>query len=264
MTGETPQATYERRDTAGWITFNRPAKRNALSPTMVRDLHAALDLADRDEAVRSIVLTGAGTAFCAGADLTFFQPLLDVDDGCERFMTELLQPLVAFLARLRESGRPVIAAVNGPCAAGGLELVLCCDLVIASTAATFNDAHALRGLAPAIGGAANLVHAIGVFRAKRMLFSADTYDAETMAAVGLVTDVVEPAALHDHVSAVTATLARRSRRSLALLKTMAHRAQLPDWAEQVDADLADFRAGWGSADLREGIRAHAERRQPDF
>jgi enoyl-CoA hydratase len=258
------EATYERRGTAGWITLNRPAKRNAITPGMVADLHAALDLADQDGAVRSVVITGAGTAFCAGADLGYFQSQLDADDGLDRFLAELLLPLAAFLARLRESGRPVIAAVNGPCAAGGFELLMCCDLVVASTAATFSDAHSRLGLAPAVGGGSGLVRATGAARAKQILFTADTYDAATLAAYGVVTEVVEPAALTGRVAELAATLAERSPRSLALLKAMVHRSEQSDWATQVETDLADFRAGWHSADLREGIRAYTERRSPRF
>ena len=257
------EATYERRGTAAWLTLNRPAKRNAMTPDMIADLHAALDRADQDADVRSVVITGAGTAFCAGADLGYFQSQLDSADGLDRFMADLLRPLAVFLARLRDTGRPVIAAVNGPCAAGGFELLMCCDLVLASTAATFSDAHSRLGLVPAVGGGSGLVRAVGATRAKQILFTADTYDAATLAAYGVVTEVVEPTALTARVDEVADVLAARSPRSLALAKAMVHRDQ-PDWATLVEADLADFRAGWYSADLREGIRAHTERRTPRF
>lgn len=257
------EATYERHGTAAWLTLNRPAKRNAMTPGMIADLHAALDRADQDAELRSVVITGAGTAFCAGADLGYFQSQLDAADGLDRFMADLLRPLAAFLARLRDSGRPVIAAVNGPCAAGGFELLMCCDLVLASTAATFSDAHARLGLVPAVGGGSGLVRAVGATRAKQILFTADTYDAATLAAYGVVTEVVEPTVLTARVDEIAAVLAARSPRSLALAKAMVHREQ-PDWAVSVEADLADFRAGWYSADLREGVRAYSERRPPAF
>jgi enoyl-CoA hydratase/carnithine racemase len=257
------EATYERRGTAAWLTLNRPAKRNAMTPDMIADLHAALDRADQATDVRSVVITGAGPAFCAGADLGYFQSQLESADGLDRFMADLLRPLAAFLARLRDSGRPVIAAVNGPCAAGGFELLMCCDLVLASTAATFSDAHSRLGLVPAVGGGSSLVRAVGATRAKQILFTADTYDAATLAAYGVVTEVVEPTALTARVDEVADVLAARSPRSLALAKAMVHRDQ-PDWATLVEVDLADFRSGWYSADLREGIRAYSERRTPRF
>jgi enoyl-CoA hydratase len=260
----TDEATYERRGTAGWLTLNRPAKRNALTPRMIADLHTALDLAEQDGEVRSVVIAGAGPAFCAGADLGYFLSQLDAADGLDRFLAELLYPLVAFLGRLRDSGRPVIAAVHGACAAGGFELLMCCDLVLASTAATFSDAHSRLGLVPAVGGASGLVRAVGSTRAKQILFTADTYEAATLATAGVVTEVVEPTALTDRVDEVAEVLAARSPRSLALAKAMVHRSEQPDWATLVAADLADFRDGWYSPDLREGIQAYAERRPPRF
>jgi enoyl-CoA hydratase len=258
------EVSYGQRGTAGWITLDRPAKRNALTPAMVGGLHQALDRADREPALRAIVITGAGPAFCAGADLEFLRGELAEPDGCERFMAGLLRPLADFLARLRSSPRPVIAAVNGACAAGGVELVVCCDLIVAAAGATFSDAHTRRGIAPAIGGAAGLVRSLGAHRAKQLMLLADSWDAETLAACGLVAEVVPPAGLQTRVDALADALAQRSPRSLARMKELVHRAQDPPWEQLVEADLADFRANWGSADLREGVRAYAEHRAPVF
>ncbi|HEY2286123.1 MAG TPA: enoyl-CoA hydratase/isomerase family protein [Streptosporangiaceae bacterium] len=256
--------TYARRGTAGWITLDRPAKRNALTPAMVGALHQALDRADRDPHLRSIVITGAGPAFCAGADLEFFGGLLAQPDGLERFEAGLLRPLAGFLGRLRAEPRPVIAAVNGPCAAGGVELVVCCDLILAAAGATFSDAHSRRGIAPAIGGAAGLVRSLGAHRAKQLMLLADSWDAATLAACGLVAEVVPAAGLRARAEQLAAQLAQRSPASLALMKELVHRAQDPPWEELAEADLADFRASWGSADVREGVAAYAEGRDPDF
>jgi enoyl-CoA hydratase len=258
------QVRYDRRDHAAWLTLHRPAKRNALTPTMVGDLNRALDLADGEDGLSALVITGAGSAFCAGADLKFFQELLDTEDGCDRFLAELLQPLYRFLSRLRSSPLPVIAAVNGPCSAGGLETVLCCDLIVASRNATFSDAHSRRGLAPALGGVAGLVGALGVYRAKQLLLLSGTYSADTLAAWGLITEVVEPGRLDVAVSQLVETLSRRSPDSMRFMKQAAHRSHEPDWDAQVAADLDDFRQLWQSADLREGLRAYVERRDPAF
>jgi enoyl-CoA hydratase/carnithine racemase len=255
---------YERRGDAGWITLDRPDKRNALTPTSVRGLAECLDRAEHDRAVRSIVITGAGPAFCAGADLGYFRSLVEQDDGCDRFLTELLRPFAGFLGRLRASDLPVIAAVNGACAAGGLELVVCCDLVVAASDATFCDAHSRRGIMPAVGGAAGLVHAMGAQRASELLMLSGVHDAATMKAFGLVNRVVAGDDLVPQVEAITAELAERSPRSLALAKRLVQRAQQPSWSEHVEADLADFRAGWGSPDMSEGLAAYVERRPAVF
>jgi enoyl-CoA hydratase/carnithine racemase len=231
---------------------------------MIAELHQALDLAGQDSAVRAVVITGAGPAFCAGADLGYFQSLLGAADGCDRFVAGLLRPLGGFLARLRASPAPVIAAVNGMCAAGGLELVLCCDLIVAAAGATFTDAHARRGIAPALGGAAGLVRAVGELRGKQLLLLSGTCDAAAMAAAGVVAEVVEPDRLQARAAAVAGTLSQRSPQSVAMLKDMVHRSLDPPWEETVEMDVAQFRRAWGSADMREGIGAHAERREPGF
>jgi enoyl-CoA hydratase/carnithine racemase len=258
------QVSYVRRDDTGWITLDRPAQRNALTPVMIAELHRALDLAGQDPAVRALVITGAGPAFCAGADLGYFQSLLDAGDGCDRFVDGLLRPLGEFLARLRGSPAAVIAAVNGACAAGGLELVLCCDLIVAAAGATFSDAHARRGIVPALGGAAGLVRAVGELRAKQLLLLSGSWDAATMAAFGLVADVVEPDRLKARAAALASTLGQRSPQSFAMLKDMVHRSLDPPWEQTVESDVARFRRAWGSADMREGIRAYTERREAGF
>jgi enoyl-CoA hydratase/carnithine racemase len=234
--------------------LNRPDQRNALTPPMVAELAGSVRAADADERVRTIVLTGADPAFCAGADLTYFRAMTQHQDGLDRFLAELLHPLAEVLGLLRESAKPVIAAVNGACVAGGLELVLACDLVVASAEATFCDAHARHGLAPAIGAVGSLVHAVGSQRAKQILLASEVHDAATMREFGLVTAVVEPDQLTERVSELAETLAVRSPRSLGLLKTMVHRAERPSWSERVEADLADFAAGWPALDLREDQR----------
>jgi enoyl-CoA hydratase/carnithine racemase len=258
------QVRYARRDQAGWITLDRPAQRNALTPVMIAELHRALDLADADPAVRALVITGAGPAFCAGADLRYFESLLDAEDGCDQFVAGLLRPLGDFLARLRASPAPVVAAVNGACAAGGLELVLCCDLIVAAAGATFTDAHARRGIAPALGGAAGLVRAVGELRAKQLLLLSDPCDAATMAAFGVVAEVADPDGLEARAAALAGTLSQRSPQSFAMLKGMVHRSLDPPWEESVESGVAEFRRAWGSADMREGIRAYTERREPGF
>jgi len=258
------QVRYGRRGAAGWITLDRPAKRNALTPAMVGGLHQALDLADRDPGLAAVVITGAGPAFCAGADLGFLRGLLDEPDGCERFVAGLLRPLAAVLARLRASPRPVIAAVNGACAAGGVELVVACDLIVAAAGATFTDAHSRLGLAPAIGGGAGLVRSLGAHRARQLMLLAGSWDAATLAACGLVAEVVPEPELQARADDMAGILAQRSPRSLALMKELVDRAQEPPWDQIVEAGIAGFRAQWGSADLREGLQAYAAHRAPVF
>jgi enoyl-CoA hydratase/carnithine racemase len=256
--------SYERRGAAGWLTLNRPHKRNALVPALLGDLHRALDACDADPRVRATVVTGAGDAFCAGADLGYLTGKLDEPDGCEEFIAGLLRPLAAALARLRESPRPVIGAVNGACFAGGLELLVTCDLVIAAERATFCDGHARRGLFPAVGGAAGLVSVIGAARATRMLMLSEVLSAADMALAGLVSEVVPDDQLPVRAGELAALIASRSPASIAAAKVAVHRCEPRPWPEVVEQDIEDFRRHWSSPQLREGIEAFLAKREPRY
>jgi enoyl-CoA hydratase/carnithine racemase len=264
MSEHSPLVDFARRGAGGWLTLNRPRRRNALTPKLLADLGCALDACDDDPLVRAVVLTGAGDAFCAGADLDYLLGRLDEPDGCDTFIAELLDPLWSLLRRLRDSGRPTIAAVNGACFAGGVELLVTGDLVIASEDATFCDAHALRGLAPAVGGTAGLVAALGAPRARRMLMLAESFGPHELAAAGLVSEVVPADHLTGRVDELTALVASRSPASIAAAKRAVQRCEPRSWDEMVAEDMAVFRRHWNGPDMREGILAFLERRDPRY
>jgi enoyl-CoA hydratase len=264
MAQDPPLVEFSRRGAGGWLTLNRPARRNALTPQLIADLHRGLDACDSDPLVRAVVITGAGEAFCAGADLGYFLGRLDEPDGCGTFVAELLDPLWAALGRLRDCRLPVIAAVNGACFAGGVELLVTCDLVIASEAATFCDAHSLRGLAPALGGAAGLVATVGAPRARRLLMLAETLGPHQLAEAGLVSEVVPAGRLTARAEELVAVLASRSPASIAAAKRAVQRCEPRPWNDLVREDMAEFRKLWNGPDMREGIQAFAERRDPRY
>jgi enoyl-CoA hydratase len=166
------------------LTLNRPDKRNAIDRELFSELIVAFKELDRDGAVRVAILTGSGSAFCGGVDLA------DVSDSellQERRRTGVSPPGVLLTVQT-----PVIAAVNGACVAGGLELALACDVVIASTAASFADTHLQLGLIPSWGGAALLPAAIGTRRAKEMILSGRFITADEAHQYGLAAQVVSP------------------------------------------------------------------------
>ncbi|MCU1413040.1 MAG: enoyl-CoA hydratase [Microbacteriaceae bacterium] len=255
---------YEVSQDSARIVLDRPEHLNALTPVMARELLAAIRLAEADTAVRSIVITGSGSAFCAGAELTYFRERLAEPDGCERFIAELLQPLRDLVRAIAASPLPVIAAINGVCAAGGFELALRCDLVVASSTAVFMDAHSRRGLGPAIGGAAALVHAVGHQRALQILALSERVPAQAMFDYGVVTELCEPQEFDRRIGELTTTLARRSPRSIATMKRAAGYQQSPTLEQTLERDLAEFRAEWGSADMTEGVSAFVENRHAVF
>jgi enoyl-CoA hydratase len=259
-----PLVRYARQGPAGWITLDRPGQRNALTPELIGDLHRALDAADADPGVRTLVITGAGDAFCAGADLRYFTAKVSAPDGGESFIAQLLLPLADVLRRLRSSSRLVIAAVNGACFAGGIELLMACDLVLASDSAVFCDAHAQRGLFPALGGTAGLVRALGPGRALRMLALSEVLTAAELSGFGLVSEVVAPDLLSSRVTELAAVAAERSPASVAAMKRAVQRCEPRPWDEVVAEDIELFRRAWASPDMAEGIAAFLERRPARF
>ena len=183
------------RHPAGYavLTLNRPEKLNALSMELRRELVAALEELRRDPAVRVLVLTGAGRAFCAGLDLN---ELSQTSANSARAFE--LDPVAALL----QFEGPVIGAINGVAATGGFELAMTCDVLLASTQAQFADTHAKVGLLPGWGLSVRLPRRIGLHRAKELAFTARFLSATEAEAWGLVNRVVPPGELLDAARAM--------------------------------------------------------------
>jgi enoyl-CoA hydratase len=253
---------YERRGAGAWIIYNDADTMNAISPAQIAEVGAALTLAEQDPEARVIVLTGKGRAFCAGANLKVTGELLA--DGPERVASEFLVPLKQLLSRLRACRKPVIAAVNGYCMAGGMETLLCCDLVVAAEGAWMGDQHATYGLLPAVGGAQGLTRTLGMMRAKEMLFTGSRYTAEQLHAWGLVNRVVPPAQLEATTQELVDLLAQRSAHGLACMKQMANDETEMPWEAATRYELALTFGHLFTGDVLEGMRAFAEKRKPAF
>jgi enoyl-CoA hydratase len=176
----------ERRAGGAWVTLNRPAVLNALDPAMVEALDAAFDELQQDAVVRAVAITGAGRAFCAGADLEFAAGD-EAQAGVDRFILELGR----LFTRIERFPKPTIAAVNGIAAGGGFELILCCDLVIAASTARIGDSHANFGLVPGGGASARLPRKVTANVAKQLLFTGDLLPVAELARIGLVNQVSE-------------------------------------------------------------------------
>ena len=250
----------EVRHGAVWITLNRPAALNSLTPAIVAGIDAALDRAMEDD-VKAVVLTGSGRAFCAGADLKFVR---ETSGGDEAAMATFLDTVLAMMNRLEKCPRPVIAAVNGITVAGGLELVLCCDLVVAARSARLADGHINFGLLPGGGSSVRLPRKIGPTRAKYLLYTGDFMSAEALAAAGLVNEVVDDA---DLMPAVERLVAKLSEKSPLVLRRV--KALVDDGLEQpvptaLRLELLASELHAGSHDMQEGLAAFEEKRNPTF
>lgn len=255
---------FERRGSGAWVTFNRPEAMNALTVKFIEEMNRVLSVVRNDDSVRALVLTGKGRGFCAGADLKASLALKE-KEGPMATVSHFLIPLQEMLRTLRHLPKPVIAAVNGFCMAGGLEMALVCDLIVAAESAKFSDAHARYGLLPAIGGALGLTRALGPYKAKEVMFTADHYSAKDMQAAGLVSRVVPDGDLIEATDALVAQLAERSPGGLARMKQMVNDEIEMPWDQAARYELSiNANHLSSSPDLMEGLRAFQEKRKPAF
>ena len=249
-----------RRDEAGVavLTLNRPRQFNALSGALLAGLHDALDAIARDEAVRVVVITGSGAAFCAGHDLKEMKGLAGQDEVAALFATcsAMMQKLIAL-------PQPVIAAVNGLATAAGCQLVAQCDLAVAADNARFAVSGINLGLfcsTPAVALSRNLSRK----RAAEMLFTGDFIDAETALDWGLVNRVSPADRLMETVGAFANTLKAKPRDSLALGKALFYR-QLESGIAHAYEDASRTIAGnMANPAAVEGVDAFLQKRPPNW
>lgn len=249
------------RDGALWITLNRPDAMNALTPDVLAAIHAALDGAEADATVRAVVLTGNGRAFCAGADLKYVRARADEGVGAtDRFLRQVFETM----NRLERFPMPVIAAVNGLALAGGLELVLCCDLVVAARSAKLGDAHANYGLLPGGGGSVRLPRRIGPTRAKYLFFTGEFAAAGELLAAGLVNVVVDDEQLVAATAALASRIASKSPAGLRRMKQLVDDGLEQPVETALRLELLASEAHAHSEDMKEGLAAFAAKRKPVF
>jgi enoyl-CoA hydratase/carnithine racemase len=246
----------------GTITLNRPQKLNAFTVEMVRELSDALAMLARAEAVRVIVLNGAGRAFCAGADVHLLQDLISQQD--EARGRALVDGMRLVAHAIREAPQPVLGSVHGVAAGGGANLVLACDLRIAADTAQIGQVFMKVGLHPDWGGAYFLPRLVGASKALELFIGAALIGAAEAERLGLVNRVVPEADLADatrawarQIAAAPPLAVRRAKRAVYL----SERATLDEMLDyELDAQLECFR----SADGKEGIAAFFEKRSPHF
>jgi enoyl-CoA hydratase/carnithine racemase len=209
---------YEKRDRIAYVTINRPEARNAIDP----DVHALMietwaDFAE-DDSVDVAILTGAGEAFCAGADLKTYIPP-KIDDATPAELREIAELGLNGITRgMHRIYKPIIAAVNGWALAGGLETALACDIRIASERAMFGSFEARRGYHHGDGGIVRLVNTCGVGVAMQMLLTAEPIDAEQALRCNLVAKVVPHDSLMDEAELVANQILRNSQRAVRSAK----------------------------------------------
>ena len=241
------------------ITLNRPATLNSFTAAMHAELLPALNAAAEDDAVRAVVITGAGRGFCAGQDLNDPAMVGGVDVGAviERFY----RPLAT---RVRSMPVPVIAAVNGVAAGAGANFALCCDFVIAAKSASFIQAFSKIGLVPDCGGTWLLPRLVGRARALGLAMSGDKLPAEEAERMGLIWKAVDDAALVDTVAALANKLAAMPSRALAETRRTLDAAMAMDFADAITLEADTQRELGRGHDFAEGVAAFFAKRPPVF
>jgi len=244
------------------LTFNRPAKLNALSSTLIEALMQALDDCELDPTIRVIILTGQGRAFSAGADISAFQT--HVANGPDAAIRHFMRPGQALTRRIESYRKPIIAMVNGFAFGGGCEITESCHLAIASSNASFSKAEIDLAIIPTFGGTQRLPRNVGRKAALELLLTGRKFDANEAQALGLVNKVVEPSALVQTTKALAQVLAQKSEIAIGAMLQAVHRGMDASIEDGLAIEEAAFRSLVGGNDAKEGIAAFMEKRKPSY
>ena len=248
---------YEARGPLGLITLNRPEKHNAVSLATLSEIHSALTLAESDPTIRVIGLTGAGDrAFASGSDLSEVE---------HRDIKKALEPIVQGVAERMERGeKPSIAAINGFCFGGGLELALGCDIRIGSTTSKFATPEGKLGIIPGGGATQRLPRIVGRAWGMEMLLMGETIDAERAHHIGLITRLVEPEELIPTLESMAKHIAGFAPLVPQFMKSMVNYGM--EAGQHAGLALEKFAqaALCETQDKKEGLRAFLEKRPPNW
>ncbi len=255
MTYET--VILERKGAVGLITLNRPQALNALSVALIRDLGAALDALEDDDAIGAIVITGSDKAFAAGADIKEMASRTYMDVYLTDFITKGWE-------RVSTCRKPIVAAVAGYALGGGCEIAMMCDIIIAADTAKFGQPEITIGTIPGSGGTQRLTRAVGKAKAMEMCLTGRMMDAAEAERSGLVSRVVPAAELIDEAIKVAAKIASMSRPAVLMAKEAINRAYETTLAEGVRFERRLFHSTFATEDQKEGMAAFVEKRKPSY
>jgi enoyl-CoA hydratase len=241
----------------GVITLNRPKALNALNAELLKELVAALEAWDRDDAIRCIVLTGSDRAFAAGADIKEMAPQSYMDMFKSNFFAEANDRVAAVR-------KPMIAAVSGWALGGGCELAMLCDFIIAADTAKFGQPEINLGVMPGIGGTQRLTRFVGKSKAMEMCLTGRNMDAAEAERAGLVSRVVPAAELMAEAMKAAHKVAEQSLPIVMMTKETVNRAYETTLSEGVRFERRVFHAMFATDDQKEGMAAFSEKRKPSF
>lgn len=247
---------------SGTIILNRPDKRNALTRELLGEIHQALTDLHQEKRVRAIILTGAGSAFCAGMDLAQMQETAKADHAQQLWHEDAVQ-LQELLELMLRFPKPIIAAVNGPAIAGGLGLVLASDLVIAAQSARFGLPEPRRGIVAGLVSPL-LVFRIGASAAAKLLLTGENIDAAEAHRIGLSHELVAHDAVWARAQALAVEIAKNAPESMQLTKRMLNETIGEALFTQLSAGAAVSATARTTEAATEGLAAFLEKREPKW
>jgi len=250
---------FKKQNAIAFITLNRPEKLNAFNREMALLLQQRLDECNTSREIRCVYITGSGKGFSAGQDLA------EVADptgaGMQGILKDLFNPVVS---KIRKLEKPVVAAVNGVAAGAGANIALCCDIVIASSSASFIQAFSKIGLIPDSGGTFILPRLIGWQKANALMMLGDKVNADEAERLGMIYKVFANELFEEESKKIAATLADMPTRGLWFTKQALSWSFNHTWHEQLmNEDKLQQRAA-ATQDFKEGVQAFLEKRKPNF
>lgn len=256
------KATLDEHDGIALLTLNRPDKLNALDYETIDCLQRLLDIIEKDDSVRVVVLTGKGRAFSAGADILGFSE--SVHAGVPTALREFVGRGQALTRRLENFPKPIIGAVNGLAYGGGCEIIEACPLAIASESAAFAKPEINLGFPPPFGGSQRLPRLVGRKRALYMILTGEPITAERAATIGLVNEVVPAERLLHRATEVAKIIMEKSVLAVTACLTSVTRGINLTIDEGLAVEASQFARMVPTSDIKEGISAFTERRTAHF
>jgi 2-(1,2-epoxy-1,2-dihydrophenyl)acetyl-CoA isomerase len=250
---------FDVKDNVAIITLNRPEKYNALNREMALAFQDRLDEC-KTSAIRSVLITGKGKAFCSGQDLEeVSNPANGVDVTV--ILKEHFNPIIK---KIRKLEKPAVAAVNGVAAGAGANIALCCDIIVAAKSASFIQAFSKIGLVPDSGGTYFLPRLIGWQKASALFMLGEKLPAEEAEKIGMIYKVLEDDNFQEQAFGMAANLAQMPTKALALTKQALSNSLVNNYEDQLhDEEILQERAG-RTQDYKEGVQAFLEKRKPNF
>jgi 2-(1,2-epoxy-1,2-dihydrophenyl)acetyl-CoA isomerase len=250
---------FELKDNIAVLTLNRPEKLNALNRGMALELQDQLLACDENDAVRSVILTGAGRAFCSGQDLQEFPPGTMPD--IEKDIDEKYNPVIRLLKTIR---KPVVCAVNGVAAGAGANIALACDIVVAVSTATFVQAFSKIGLIPDCGGTFFLPRLIGLQKATALMMLGDKISATDAERMGMIYACFEEIEFIEKSMLIAVTLAKLPTVALILTRKALLESSTNNLEEQLELEKKFQQKAGLTHDFKEGVAAFLQKRVPAF